>query len=257
MKNIVIVGGSSGIGLALVQNLLSKGDSLTNISRTSCAVAGVKNIRADVTDPAALKKAFDTIDRIDALIYCAGFSLAAPIDCVKRKDYEYLFDVNILGAIECAKLAIPKLEKSEDPRLIFLSSSGGVAPIPYDGFYSAAKAGLLPLAYAIRMENPKIKSTAVIIGGTQTRFSFSRKVYDDCETHNARLKHAADSLIKIEQTGYSADYVAKRIARIVSADSPPPKVTVGIKNKLELFAYNLLPWRLKLCALASKFKIKN
>lgn len=256
MKNIVIVGGSSGIGLALVQNLLSEGNSLTNISRSPCAVAGVTNIRADVTDPAALKKAFDRIDRIDAVVYCAGFSLAAPIECVKRKDYEYLFDVNILGAIECAKLAIPLLEKSEDPRLIFLSSSGSVAPIPYDGFYSAAKAGLVPLAYAVRMES-KIKSTAVIIGGTQTRFSFTRKVYDDCETHNARLKSAADSLIKIEQTGYSADFVAKRIANIISASNPPPKVTVGIKNKLELFAYNILPWRIKLCALMKKFEIQN
>ena len=257
MKNIVIVGGSSGIGLALVQNFLSKGDSITNISRSPCAVASVKNIRADVTDPAALKKAFDSVEQIDAVIYCAGFSLAAPVECVKRKDYEYLFDVNVLGAIECAKLAIPKLNKSEDPKLIFLSSSAAVTPLPYDGFYSAAKAGLLPLAYAVRMENPKIKSTAVIIGGTQTRFSFTRKVYDDCETHNARLKRAADSLIKIEQTGYSADYVAKRIARIISADDPPPKVTVGIKNKLELFAYSLLPWRLKLFALINKFKIKN
>ena len=257
MKNIVIVGGSSGIGLALVQNLISTGDSITNISRTACAVAGVKNIRADVTDPAALKKAFDTIEQIDAVIYCAGFSLAAPIECVKRKDYEYLFNVNILGAIECTKLAIPKLQKSEDPRLIYLSSSGGVAPIPYDGFYSAAKAGLVPLAYAVRMENPKIKSTAVIIGGTQTRFSFARKVYDDCEAHNARLKRATDKLIKIEQTGYSADFVAKRIARIVSDSTPPPKVTVGIKNKLELFAYKLLPWRIKLYALASKFGIRN
>ncbi|MDE7158955.1 MAG: hypothetical protein K2N74_05195, partial [Clostridiales bacterium] len=91
----------------------------------------------------------------------------------------------------------------------------------------------------------------------KTRFSFTRKVYDDCETQNERLKRAADSLIKIEQTGYSADYVAKRIARIISADDPPPKVTVGIKNKLEMFAYNLLPWRLKLFALISKFRIKD
>ena len=107
MKNIVIVGGSSGIGLAVVQNL--SGENIANISRTPCVVAGVNNLTADVTDRAALKKAFSRLSRIDALIYCAGTSMAAPVEYAEYDDYKRLFEVNLFGAIECCKLAMPML----------------------------------------------------------------------------------------------------------------------------------------------------
>lgn len=257
MKNIVIVGGSSGIGLALAQNLLGEDTQITNISRTPCAVTGVTDITADVSDIFELHAAINAVEHVDALIYCAGFSLAAPIEYAKNSDVKYMFDVNIIGATECIKAAMPKLNESDNPHVVLLSSSGGIAPIPFDGFYSATKAGLFALAVAVRTENPKVKCTAVAVPATQTEFSFKRKVYSDCGEYNKDLKAASDSLIKMEQTGYSADYVAKRIAAIIEKKNPPPKVTVGTKNKLMLFAYNILPWRLKLYALRKKFRIKN
>lgn len=256
MKSIVIVGGSSGIGLATVQNILGKDNEITNISRSPCAVNGVVNITADVTDAKELCAAINAVDRIDALIYCAGASLAAPIEYVKREDIEYVFDVNIVGAIDCIKAALPKLNKSDDPRVVLLSSAGGIAPIAFDGFYSAAKAGMFALAVAVRLECPKIKCTAVAVPATQTEFSFERKIYTDCGEYNTHLKSASDALIKMEQTGYSAEYVGKRIVAILEKRDPPPKVTIGTKNKLMLFAYKILPWRIKLYALRKIYDLK-
>lgn len=249
MKNTVIVGGSSGIGLAIVQNLMRRNTAIFNISRTPCAVAGVTNITADVTSHAALTAAVKKIERIDTLIYCAGTSLAAPIEYVKHSDAEYLFEVNTIGAIECIKAAIPKLNKSDGPKIILLSSAGGVAPIAFDSFYSAAKAGLFALAVAVRLECPNIKCTAVAVPATRTQFSFKRKIYTNCGEYDKPLKSGSDALIKMEQTGYSAEYVAKRVIAIADKSNPPPKVTIGVKNKLMLFTYNLLPWQLKLFAL--------
>lgn len=249
MKSTVIVGGSSGIGLAIIQNLLTRPTKLTNISRTPCAVANVNNLTADVTDSAAVASAFEKIEQIDTLIYCAGASLAAPIEYVKTNDSEYLFDVNVLGAISCIKAALPKLNKSDDPKIILLSSSGGIAPIAFDSFYSATKSGLFALAVAVRLECPKIKCTAVAVPATRTQFSFKRKIYTDCGEYDKNLKNASDALIKMEQTGYSPDYVAKKIVALLNKNNPPPKITVGIKNKLMMFTYNILPWRLKLYAL--------
>lgn len=251
MKNIVIVGGSSGIGLAVVQNL--KDCNITDISRTPCNVAGVRNITADITDSAQRKKAFASVQDMDALIYCAGASLAAPTECVSDDDMHYVFDVNILSAIECCKAAIPALSQSPDAKIIILGSSAGIAPIAYDSVYSASKAGLISLCTALRLELPEIKSTTVIIGGTRTQFSFKRKIYTDCGDYNVQLKHASDSLIKIEQTGYSADFIAKKIVALLDKHNPPPVVTVGAKNKLMLFMYKLMPWRLKLYALRKTY----
>lgn len=254
MKNVVIVGGSSGIGLAVIQNL--KDCSVTNISRTPCPVAGVNNISADVTDKAAVKKAFASADQIDTLIYCAGASLAAPTELVSDKDMRKVFDVNFFGAIDCIKCALPGLSKSDDAHIVIISSAAGVAPIAYDSVYSASKAGLLSLASALRLELPEIKSTAVVVGGVRTQFSFKRKIYTDCGDYNEQLKKASDSLIRIEQTGYAADFIAKKIIAVINKKNPPPVVTVGAKNKLMLFCYKMLPWRLKLYALRKTYNLQ-
>ncbi len=254
MENIVIVGGSSGIGLAVVQNL--KGNNIVNISRTPCHVAGVKNITADVTKKDELKAAFAELEDIDALVYCAGASLAAPTELLTDEDTRYVFDVNILSAIDCIKLAIPALSQSDNAKIIVLSSSAAVTPIAYDSIYSATKAGLVSLCTALRLELPEIKSTAVIIGGTRTQFSFERKIYDDCGDYADQLKTASDALIKREQTGYSADYVAKKIVKLIGKVNPPPVVTVGFKNKLMMFLYKIMPWRLKLFALRKTYDLQ-
>ncbi len=147
------------------------------------------------------------------------------------------------------------LRTAEDGRIIILSSTGGVTPIAYDGFYSASKAGIISLCAELRLEAPEVKSTAVVIGGTQTQFSFKRKVYTDCGEYDEELKRASDSLIKMEQTGYSAEFVAQKIVKILYAKNPPPKVTVGTKNKLVTGLYKIMPWRLKITALRSAYNL--
>lgn len=252
MKNIVMVGGSSGIGLAVIQNLHN--ESIINISRTPCAVAGVKNIQADISDVKSIEKAFSEVKKIDALIYCAGTSLATPVEYAEDDDLKYVFDVNILGAIRCCKAAMRKLQSADDGRIIIIGSAGGIAPIAYDSLYCASKAGVISLCAALRLET-NVKSTAVIVGGTQTQFSFKRKVYDNYGAHSECVKHATDALTKIEQTGYSAECIAKKVVKTLRAKNPPPKVTAGIKNKLALWLYKALPWQLQIAALKTTYNL--
>ncbi len=243
MNNIIIVGGSSGIGLALCQKLKDRG--VINISRTPCAVAGITDIRADVCDVESLEKAFEQIHKADALVYCAGMSMAAPVECVREKDVYDLFDTNILGAIMCSKFALPLIKNSRDGRMIFVSSSASVTPIAFDSFYSASKAALNMFAHGLRMETG-VKCTSALVGGTQTRFSFKRSVYDDCGEYDEQVKTATSRLIKLEQNGYTAEYVAQKLVKILTAKNPPPTVTIGVKNKMMLAAYKLLPKRVAL-----------
>ncbi len=256
ISNIVIAGGSSGIGLALVQKLDAGKKSIINLSRSACPVAGVKNIITDLAAPDEIGAAFARIDRIDALVYCAGTSLAAPVEYTATEDYRKLFEVNLLGAAECVKLAMPKLRASGDGRIVLLASSGGVAPIAFDAFYSASKAALITFAEALNLETQSVRATAVVIGGTKTRFSFKRKIYTDCGDYDKDLKAAADSLIKMEQTGYNVNRVADGIIKVLASDAPPPAVTIGIKNKAQLLAYKILPSCARRAVLRSVYGIK-
>ena len=247
-KNVLIIGGSSGIGLAICQQC--DGNTVYNISRTACPTASVKSFCADVTDYAALKRAFDKIPDIDVMFYCAGTSLAAPVADAERNDYKNLFDVNLVGAVDCCKLALGKMRHSG--KIVLLSSVGAVVPIAYDSFYSASKAGLCMFARALDLENKNIDCTAAIIGGVRTQFSFKRKIYEGSQ----ELKRAANRLIRIEQTGYTAPEIAKELIKPAERKTPPV-VTVGAKTKLSTFIYSLLPQCLKQFAEKRVFGLTN
>lgn len=257
MKNIIVVGGASGIGLALIQK--SNDCDLTNIDVAPCPVAGVKNVIADVAKPNALKTAFDGIERADALVYMAGVSLAAPLELTSPEDCRRLFEVNLLGAVEATRLALPLLRASDRGRIVYASSTGAIVPIAFDACYSASKAALVMLARALDSElaETNVKATAAMIGGTKTRFSFKRKIYSNVgEPYDKNLKAAADALIKTEQSGYDATVVADGIIDILNADDPPPVVTLGTKNKLVTTIYKLMPLRLKCAVDKAAFGIR-
>lgn len=253
MHNIIVIGGSSGIGLAFIQKHTDC--KIVNVSRTACPVAGVTNIIADVTKPNALMKAFDRIDAADTLVYAAGTSLAAPLERTTQADYRAIVDTNLVGAIEATRLALPLLRASGRGRIVYAASTGAVVPIAFDACYSASKAALVMLARALEAElaGSPVKATAVVIGGTRTRFTFKRKIYADVgEPYERNLKSACDALIKTEQTGYAATTVADGITRVINAKNPPPVVTLGLKNKLMTAVYKILPMRAK-CAVDKAF----
>lgn len=107
-KSVVIVGASSGIGYETALRLLGKGYSVSNISRTPCNLDRIRNYRADVSAGESLAKAIGEAAAAEggelyALVYCAGFSMAAPVEHAEEKDYRYLFDVNYFGAVRAVQ----------------------------------------------------------------------------------------------------------------------------------------------------------
>ena len=113
-RTVIIVGASSGIGFETALRLLGRGYAIANISRTRCTLGHVKNYTADVTDGHSLEKAIAQIaseSELYGLIYCAGFSMAAPIEYAEERDYRYLFEVNYFGALRAIKSVAPHLKK--------------------------------------------------------------------------------------------------------------------------------------------------
>jgi NAD(P)-dependent dehydrogenase (short-subunit alcohol dehydrogenase family) len=248
----IVVGGSSGIGYETCLRLVNRGWTVTNISRTPCNNAKVNNVCADV---AAGSDAFESIKKIaeshglNALIYCAGCSMAAPIEYVKESDYKYLFEVNFFGALKSMQAAIPYL-KRKGGKIILVGSLGGDIPIAFDVFYSSSKAALEMLARGANCELKPygITVTALLPGGTATNFSFKRKVYSDDENKNyaRNVNKAVAALANMEQSGMKASYVAEDIYKIVIADKPPIVKTCGAKNTTFRAMSRVMPERFTL-----------
>lgn len=246
----VVIGGSSGIGYETCVRLVNRGWAVTNISRTPCNNAKVRNVCADVAEGSdvadAIKKTAESYG-LTALVYSAGFSMAAPIEYAKESDYKYLFEVNFFGALRAMQAAIPFM-KSKGGKIILVGSLGGNVPIVFDAFYSCSKAALEMLAREANCElNPYgITVTAVLPGGTATNFSFKRKIYPDEENKNyARaVNKAVAALANMEQSGMKASRVAEDIYKTAVSDKPPVVKTCGFKNSAARAVVRMMPEKL-------------
>lgn len=247
--SVAVIGGSSGIGYETCVRLVNRGWEVTNISRTPCNNAKVHNICADVT---CGSEAYDAVMSsaekygLNALIYCAGFSMAAPIEYAKEKDYKYLFEVNFFGALKAMQTAIPYMKK-KGGKIVLVGSLGGDVPIVFDAFYSCSKAALEMLAREANTElnGYGITATAILPGGTATNFSFKRKVYPEEEngTYAKSLNRAVAALTNMEQSGMKPGKVAEDIYKVITSEKPPLIKTCGAKNTAIRYASLVLPER--------------
>ena len=171
----------------------------------------VKIMRRDVTVGDTLEKAVAEAVKaaggLYALVYSAGFSMAAPIEYADEKDYRYLFDVNYFGALRALKCAVPHLKK-RGGRIVFVSSMGGTFPVAFDSFYSSSKALWICSQKRRRSSLSRIISMSVRYSPEVRRRGspLKRKIYADEENREyaAKLKRATAALANMEQGGLSA-----------------------------------------------------
>lgn len=247
-KTVIIVGASSGIGYETALRLLGRGFAVINISRTPCSLKKILNFTADIaagdTLEKAIKDAAAATDNLYGLVYCAGFSMAAPIEHADEKDYRYLFEVNYFGALRAIRSALPFMKK-RGGRIVLVSSMGGLFPVAFDCFYSSSKAAVDMLAKcaALELEPYNIRVSSVQPGGTSTGFTFKRKIYTDEENgdYAAKVKKAAAALANMEQGGMSAGEVAREVADVVCEKNPPLLIQCGGRNKFFAVAKRVLP----------------
>ena len=247
-KTVVIVGASSGIGYETALRLIGRGYAVVNISRTQCSLQRVTNYVADVTVGDSLEKAIKEValhtENLYGLVYCAGFSMAAPIEYAAEKDYRYLFEVNYFGAIRAIRSVTPFL-KRRGGRIVLVSSMGGMFPVAFDSFYSSSKAAvdMLVKSAALELEPYGIRVCSVQPGGTSTAFTFKRKIYGDAENgeYAEKVKLAAAALADMEQGGMSAGEVARSVTEAVCGKYPPLLLQCGGWNKFCAVAKRILP----------------
>ena len=262
-KTAVVVGGSSGIGRETALRLAAQGYSVFNISRTPFKGERVRTVTADASQEGDLARAIGEIgaetERIDLIVYSAGFSMAAPLEHAKSGDYRYLFEVNYFGAVEALRAAAPFLKKRSG-RAVLVGSLGGDLPIPFDGFYSSSKAALAMLARESDLELRKqgVRVSAILPGGTATDFTYARRVYgeDDAKTYTASVKKASAALANMEQGGMSPSLVADAIVRLAHKKNPPTVTAAGGKNNLTRYLNKMLPERLTDWFVRRKFNQK-
>ena len=247
-RTVVITGASKGIGKAAAAAFSHAGDRVYNLSRHDPSDPNAAFVPCDVTDEAQCKEAIETVlseaGCIDVLILNAGFGISGPVETTAIEAAQKQFDVALFGAIRVLKPALPALRKTKG-MILFTSSVAGVTPIPYQAFYSAAKAGINSLVMALRNElkGTGIRVAAVLPGDVKTDFTAAR---EKNEANVALYPNEVRSVQKMEhdeQHGMPPERIANRFLKLSRQRNPKPFCSVGFAYSAVLVLMKLLPAR--------------
>ncbi|MGI4824300.1 MAG: SDR family NAD(P)-dependent oxidoreductase [Janthinobacterium lividum] len=154
-KNILIVGASSGIGLATAQQLATAGATLFTASRSlpaELAALGTTHITYDATQPVGT--AFDGLpDVLHGLVYCPGSIKLRPFERVPVEDFRSDFELNVLGAVQAVQATIKRLKKAQGGGSVVLFSTVAAAVgMSFHTSIATAKAAVEGLTRALAAE---------------------------------------------------------------------------------------------------------
>ncbi len=163
MKNILISGGSRGIGAATVRLLRESGARVAFLYEKNDEAAGkiaqstgAVPIKCDISSREqvfeAYQKAKNAIGKIDGVVSCAGIAQQALFQDVTESDWTRMMGVNLSGAAYLAQAALPDMISEKNGAIVFVSSIWGEVGASMEAHYSASKAGLIGLTKALSKE---------------------------------------------------------------------------------------------------------
>ncbi|MBR2368525.1 MAG: SDR family oxidoreductase [Paludibacteraceae bacterium] len=267
---VLLTGGSAGIGSATAQYLMKQGYTVYAASRRGSEniddnTSGGKIIGlcADVTIPESLENAVSRImeeqGELSAVICNAGNGIAGSVEDTSLEEARYQMETNFFGVLNTIKACLPIFREQNHGKIIAISSVAAVAPIPFQGFYSASKSAIMLLMQSLSMEvKPyNIKCTCILPGDVKTDFTSSRK-YTEASTlpsseYTEAMKAAVQTMEKDEQNGMMPIVIAKAIAKVLKKENPKPVVVPNITYKTLCLIMKLVPTSLKIWVISKMY----
>ena len=159
MGNVVITGGSRGIGAATVGLFAARGDRVTFLYEKNHTAAkavadktGAAAICCDVTDGEAVNRAFSQIGDVDILVCNAGTMYFGLLSQMAEDEWNRLFAVNVGGIYHCVNAAMPSFLKTHRGSIVTVSSMWGQVGASCEAAYSATKGAVIALTKALAKE---------------------------------------------------------------------------------------------------------
>ncbi len=250
-KVILITGASVGIGRACADHLHHEGWDVVGASRGDVEDVGWHVLRMDVDDDASVAegvaRTLHERGRLDAVLTCAGWGLAGPVETTPIDDAKAQVETNFWGVVRVVQATLPALRSNGAGRLILMSSIGGLLGIPFQAFYSASKFALEgygeSLAYEIAPFNVAV--TLVEPGNYKTDFTARRRKYNAGGPYATACTKSVSRMERAEINGANPHDVAELVEKLLHSSSPPRRVTVGTRGeRMGAVRRRLMPFRL-------------
>nr|WP_262922053.1 SDR family oxidoreductase [Aquimarina acroporae] len=168
MKNILLIGGSHGIGFEIALKLYNE-HNIYIASRTS---ENLGNLEVTHIPYDASKDEIDVSilpERIDGFVYCPGSINLKPFKMLNPKAFEDDMQINFMFLVKIIHALLPKLKNSDQASLIFFSTVAVKVGMPFHTSIAAAKGAIEGFAKALAAEYaPKFRVNVIAPSLTDT-----------------------------------------------------------------------------------------
>jgi NAD(P)-dependent dehydrogenase (short-subunit alcohol dehydrogenase family) len=263
-RTAVITGAASGIGRAIAVSLARRGCDLAladvndaGLSETARIAQSAQthaiNATPRTTALRITRHHLDVADRhavaefpqaviaahsgADILINNAGVAIGGTFETVSEEDFEWLFEINFWGVVRMTRAFLPLLQKSDDARLVNLSSIYGIISPPGQTPYSASKFAVRGFSNSLRYElaGSKVGVTVVHPGGIATSIADNARVPKGMPPEEAAKRKAIAKKALRMPPETAGEIIVKGIERRA------PRVLVGNDAKFLAFLERLAP----------------
>jgi NAD(P)-dependent dehydrogenase (short-subunit alcohol dehydrogenase family) len=174
-QRVVIIGGSSGMGLATAAGAAAAGAKVTigssSQSKLDAALGtlpdGCDGVVVDARSEASVAQALAGVGELDHLVYTAGDSVVPrPLEQVSMEEARSLFDVRFWGAVAAVKHAAPRIRAGGS--VVLTSGTIGVRPAAGAALVAGGSAAIEGLARGLAVELAPVRVNAVRPGAIRT-----------------------------------------------------------------------------------------
>lgn len=243
-KTWLITGISSGLGQALAQTVIERGDRVIGTFRQQAQIDAFNDlyqnkaigIKLDLTNPESIQHAFEfvnsTFGKLDVLVNNAGLGLAGAIEEASDEETRGIFEVNFFGVLELTKIFLPLFRQQKRGHIIQISSHGGFKAFAGFGIYNASKFALEGFSEALAQEIEPlgIKLTIVEPGPFRTNFAgsslkFAEQTIDDYLATAGVFREKLKSVDGLQEG--DPNKAATAIYDLTTLDKPPLRLPLG------------------------------
>ena len=212
MNKILVIGGSKGIGNAIVTSLVDE-NSVINISR-SAPLLPHQNLTHYTCD--VLTDDLPEIEEIDTIIYCPGSINLKPISRLKLDDFRNDFEINVIGAVKTIQSYLPALKRGNNPSILLFSTVAAKLGMPFHASVAAAKSAVEGLTKSLGAElAPLIRVNAIAPTVTDTELA-SKLLRNERMIENITQRHPLKKYLDPKEVADLATFLISDKASSIS-----------------------------------------
>jgi NAD(P)-dependent dehydrogenase (short-subunit alcohol dehydrogenase family) len=188
-KNILVVGGSSGIGLSLVKLLHQQNANIYVVSRSASGQwpVDVHFLKADVTRSLEAVETF-LPQQLHGLVYSVGSITLKPFNRLTADDFLNDFQLNVLGAARMIQEAIKPIKNAAGSSIVLISSVAAKTGMPYHASISAAKGAVEGMALSLAAELSAQQIRVNVVAPSLTDTPLAQNLLSSPEKREASAK---------------------------------------------------------------------